>query len=48
MEFVVKTKRIRQKTKHWREAAMVSRMDEKKFIRLELLDMNAHFLEDDE
>lgn len=44
MEYELKTKRIRKKTKHWREASELSRLTEKRFMRFESLDMNAHFL----
>lgn len=42
MEFVLKTRRIRKKTKHWREAVHIRNM-EKKFMPSERLGMNAQF-----
>ena len=38
MEYVLKTKRIRKKTKHWRESAKLSEMTGKKFIQPDTLD----------
>lgn len=40
MEFVLKTMKIRKKTKHWRESMELSRILEKKFIPPETLDAN--------
>ena len=45
MEFVLKTRRIRKKTKHWRESVELSRVLEKKFIPPDALDANLYILE---
>ena len=38
MEYVLKTKRIRKKTKHWRESRELSNLEGKKFIQSDTLD----------
>ena len=39
MEYVLKTKRIRKKTKHWREFGKFSGMRGKKFMSPDTLDL---------
>ena len=44
MEYVLKTKRIRKKTKHWRESAKLSELEGKKFIQSDTLDAELYIL----
>ena len=45
MEYVLKTKRIRKKTKHWRESMKLSSMPKRKFIRFNAFDDESYILE---
>ena len=44
MEYVLKTKRIRKKTKHWRESRELSNLEGKKFIQPDTLDPELYVL----